>query len=167
MHRRWWIMMALLAVGLLSVSPIRNWLETRGPKEAVTGFLEALKAGDEVAAVWWIHPDHAQVLQSSSSTWRPSPRITYRIEKTDVLGAQATVEAIIREAGFSLKAAFKLEPDATGRWRISEVEQLQPDETWDMALKQHKREVYARELKAAADRSPGVIVEIDTNSARR
>lgn len=167
MHRRWWIMMAVLAVGMLAVAPIRDWLETRGPKEAVTGFLEALKTGDQTAAVWWIHPDHAQALQSSPAAWRPSPRITYRIEKTDVLGGQAAVEAIIREAGFSLRASFKLEPDSAGRWRISEVASLQPDEVWDVAMKEHEREVYARELKAAADRTPGVIVEIDTNSSRR
>ena len=167
MRRRWWIMMGLFAVGLLASIPIRNWLETRGPNMAVSGFIEALKAGDQTAAVWWVHPDHARALESSPTVWRPSPRVSYRIEKVEVLGGQATVEAVIRELGFSMKAAFTLEPDASGRWRISEIAKLHADPIWDTALQDHEREVYARELKAAADRSPGVIVEIDTETSRR
>jgi len=167
MRGRWWIMMALLAVGVLSIIPIRDWLETRGPNTAVTGFIEALKTGDQAAAIWWVHPLHAQALQSAHTVWRPSPRMSFKIGKVEVVGDQAHVDAVLREAGYSLKAAFALEPDQTGRWRITEVTMLDPDPIWEVALQKHERENYARELKAAADRSPGVVVEMDNDSSRR
>lgn len=168
MRPRWWLMAAaaLIAVGFPVARHI--WLQY-APRRAVVAFVEALKAGDQQAALKLIDPHCAPGLSSATEAWEPSPRLQYRIVKLETWPDMAKVQVRMSELGYSVQPEFSLERDPSGNWLVTEIANVEVDPRWvtkQRERRQQENDQLARELEAAVRVLPGVVVGRETEIRR-
>jgi hypothetical protein len=158
----------------LVVSGVQSWTARREPEQVVCNFLEAVKWGDQLAAVKLLTPDQAARAQQSVAEhvaeWVPSPDLQYRIVRVQLSPDFAVVNAAINDGGFVVQPEIALSRSADGTWQIASIGNVGVDPRWVRQQRQAQAEAdeqLAHDLESSLANRPGVLVEREAQGDTR
>lgn len=167
---------ALAGCGVaIALTGYQRWTDRRQPEIVVGKFVDALKSGDQEAALELLAGTQEAAARQSVAKhiadWVPSPDLRCVVQRVEISDDFAVVQVSLIEQGYALQPEIALDRDASGNWKISAIGKVQADPRWTRDQRQRQAEAderLARDLESSLKDLPGVLVERErTTSTRR